>query len=305
MIYDQAPSPIEKLEDPLFSEKKVEIFVKRDDLLLPEIMGNKWRKLKYNLQRAREEEKSILVTYGGAFSNHISAVAAAGKIFGFQTIGIIRGHELSPESNATLRKARADGMKLVFVDRSKFTDYKTYLTAPFALSRDHYVLPEGGTNELAIKGAEEILSEQPAGMFDIVCTSIGTGGTFCGIAKRILPEQKLLGISALKGKWIEKDIADKLAIFNVQKLNYIVAEDRFFGGYGKYNEELIQFILYFRQNFGILLDPVYTGKLFFSVWDKIKRCQFRAGSKILLIHTGGLQGIEGFNERHRLNLPTL
>jgi 1-aminocyclopropane-1-carboxylate deaminase/D-cysteine desulfhydrase-like pyridoxal-dependent ACC family enzyme len=305
MTYDQTPSPIQKLEDPLFTEAKIELFVKRDDLLVPEIMGNKWRKLKYNLKRAAEERKSVLVSYGGAYSNHISALAAAGRNFDFKTIGIIRGDELSADSNPTLSKAKADGMKLVFVDRSAFREYKEQLKAPFELSKDHYILPEGGTNDLAVKGAEEILTEQETGLYDYICTAMGTGGTFCGLARQVKKHQLLIGISALKGKWLEKDIAAKLQIYNVPKLNYLVAEDRFFGGYGKYNEELIQFILLFRQNFGILLDPVYTGKLFFSVWEMVKERQFRAGSKILMIHTGGLQGIDGFNSRYDLNLPTL
>lgn len=283
----------------------MEVAIKRDDLLHPEVMGNKWRKLKYNLQAARDQGCDTLVTYGGAFSNHIAAVAAAGKLFSFKTVGIIRGDELRTDSNPTLSKAAKDGMTFFFVARDQYRTLKEKLEVPFRPEKRMYILPEGGTNELAVKGCEEILRETPSGDFDLLCTAMGTGATFCGLGRSALPHQKLIGFSALKGNWIQKETQKLLDHYDVRNLNYLVYEDRFFGGYGKYKKDLIQFILDFRQYFGILLDPIYTGKMIFSVWDMIENDQIAKGTRILLLHTGGLQGITGFNFRNNLALPTL
>lgn len=272
----------------------------------PAVMGNKWRKLKYNLKDAAKQNKNTLVTYGGAYSNHIIATSAAAHSCNFSSIGIIRGDELDENSNPTLIQSSKNGMTLDFVSRSDFKMLKQNLAVPDSLKDiDHdslYFLPEGGTNILAIKGTSEILEEVDVS-YDICCTAMGTGGTFLGLLKSMNGLGQLWGFSALKGKWIAGDISRSKAVYGIFHTNYLLFDDQLFGGYGKFDRELIQFILDFRQEYGILLDPIYTGKMFFRVWDMIKNDQIAKGSTLLMIHTGGLQGIEGFNFRFDQELP--
>lgn len=274
---------------------KVSLFIKREDKIHSLIPGNKFRKLKYNLARASEEKQHTLLTFGGAFSNHIAAVAAAGQIHGFKTIGIIRGEELKDQvhSNPTLSFAVNSGMKLEFVTRE---DYKKKADPGFSEALQQafgrcYILPEGGTNALAIKGCEEILTEGDAG-FDYICCAIGTGGTISGIINSALPHQTVLGFPALKGSFFDAAITDLTA-----KQNWKIIGDYHFGGYGKTTPELIGFINDFLSGNKIPLDPVYTGKMLYGIDDLIKKEYFPDGSKILAIHTGGLQGIKGMNLR--------
>ncbi|MDH5608848.1 MAG: pyridoxal-phosphate dependent enzyme [Cyclobacteriaceae bacterium] len=297
-----ANTPLVPLRHPLLESREIEIWIKRDDLTHPEIMGNKWRKLKYNLREARESGKDTLVTYGGAYSNHIAATAAAGKIFDFHTIGIIRGDELHPASNPTLRKAAENGMKLLFVSRQEFRQYKTDLDMPGGIPSTAYVLPEGGTNHLAIQGCREIVDEIEID-FDILVTAMGTGGTFAGLASGLDGRKQLWGVSALKGAWVHREANALLTRENIFFSNFKTFDDHVFGGYGQFNPYLIQFILNFRKENNILLDPVYTGKMFLCVWDMINNDQIAKGSRLILLHTGGLQGIEGFNFQHQLKIP--
>lgn len=291
----QVPTPLERLSHPLLKEKKVTLYVKRDDLTHPLVMGNKWRKLKYNLEEARNQRKKQLVTLGGAYSNHIAATAAAAKIFGFGSVGIIRGDELNENSNPTLKMASKNGMKLVFVSRST---YKRFRNAPEQISeiyRDSYFLPEGGTNQLAMKGCEEILDEIHI-KFDYLACSIGTGGTFCGLANSIPSEVKLLGFSALKGSFMQSEIQKLMGEHTFLSGNYEVNTSFHFGGYGKTTPELIDFIAWFKKTFCIQLDPIYTGKTFFGVWNMLKNGKFEKSSVLVLLHTGGLQGNLGLVE---------
>jgi len=282
----------------------ITITVKREDLLHPHISGNKFRKLKYNILQAKAEGKTALLTFGGAFSNHIAATAAAGKEYNFKTIGIIRGEELAGKinDNPTLSFARQCGMQLHFISREDYrnktdTDFIDNFEAQFG---DFYLLPEGGTNALAVKGCEEILSDGDAG-FTHICCAVGTGGTIAGIINSALGHQKVMGFPALKGAGLLNDIC-KFA----PQGNWQLVEDYHFGGYGKVTEELIAFMNDFFVKTAILLDPVYTAKLFFGVIDKVNKGHFAANSKILLIHTGGLQGIEGMNkELLRKKLPLI
>lgn len=250
-------------------------------------MGNKWRKLKYNLIEAKNKGFESLLTFGGAYSNHIYAVASAGHEFGFETIGIIRGDELNENSNPTLKYAVSKGMKLIFVSRTDFL-YKSKLALEFGINS--YILPEGGTNELAIKGVAELMLEinnylKP----NYVCVSIGTGGTFAGLLNGSRSDCKILGFSSLKGiDTINQLISPDLF---QNKSNYEIISDYHFGGYGKYNDELLKFMQYFENEHNIPLEQVYNGKMFFGVFDKIKKDFFPENSKILLVHTGGLQGI--------------
>jgi len=273
--------------------RNIEVFVKREDLIHPFVSGNKFRKLKYNLLEAAKENQKTLLTFGGAFSNHIAAVAAAGKLEGFQTIGIIRGDELENkvDENPTLKFAKENGMHFEFVSRAVYSakSNAAFLESLKVKYGKFYLIPEGGTNVLAVKGCEEILTSEDAS-FDYICCAIGTGGTISGIINRSLPNQKILGFSALKGDFLK----DEICKF-VSKKNWNLISDYHFGGYGKVSNELIAFINDFFIDYEIPLDPIYTGKLFFGVMDLIQKEYFPANSKILIIHTGGLQGIQGMN----------
>jgi 1-aminocyclopropane-1-carboxylate deaminase len=270
------------------------IFFKREDLLHPYISGNKFRKLKYNLLEAKKLKKSTLLTFGGAYSNHILAVAAAGKENDFNTLGVIRGEELEKKilENPTLKKAQEFGMKFVFISRDQYRSKEDLKLIENLKSKygDFYLIPEGGTNELAVKGCEEILTDEDDA-FDFICTSVGTGGTISGIINCSKPCQKVLGFPALKGDFIQEDIR-KFA----NKDNWKLITDYHFGGYAKMTTELINFMNYFYKNYEIPLDPIYTGKMVFGVFDLIEKKYFPENAKILLIHTGGLQGIEGMNK---------
>jgi 1-aminocyclopropane-1-carboxylate deaminase len=255
-------------------------------LLHPTIMGNKWRKLKYNLLEAEKKGFKSLLTFGGAYSNHIYAVAAAGKEFGFETIGIIRGDELNSESNSTLKFASSMGMKLDFVTRNEYLD-KEKLALKFG--QNSFILPEGGTNELAIKGVSELMQEIDNQIdANFVCASIGTGGTFAGLINGSKSECKILGFPAIKGiKNINQLIP---ANYFQNKTNFDIIPDYHFGGYGKYDSELINFMQAFENEHNIPLEQVYNAKLFYGVFDKINRDYFPEKSKIVMVHTGGLQG---------------
>ena len=271
----------------------VSLYIKREDLLRPNISGNKFRKLKYNLSQAKSENKETLLTFGGAFSNHILAVAAAGNEQGFRTIGIIRGEELADKisENPTLQKALDFGMVFEFVGREVYREKASpkfihQLAEKFG---DFYLIPEGGTNDLAVKGCEEILTASD-GKFDYICCAVGTGGTISGLINCSKNSQQVLGFPALKGDFLREDICKF-----VSKTNWNLITDYHFGGYAKVSEELILFINEFYQKHKIPLDPIYTGKMMFGVLDLINKNYFPENSKILVIHTGGLQGIAGMN----------
>jgi 1-aminocyclopropane-1-carboxylate deaminase len=280
----------------------VQLFIRREDLIHPFVSGNKFRKLKYNLLQARKESQTTLLTFGGAYSNHIAAVAFAGKENGFKTIGIIRGEELvsNIESNPTLQFAKQCGMELDFISREDYhfkTDHLDEITSKFG---ECYIIPEGGTNDLAVRGCEEILTESDVN-YNYICCSVGTGGTISGISNSAYTSQKIIGFSALKGDFLQKDIR-KFAKGTNWELNC----DYHFGGYAKVTDELVQFMNTFYNKYNILLDPIYTGKMVFGVIDLIRQDYFPKHSKILLIHTGGLQGIAGMNLKlKRKNVPLL
>lgn len=279
---------------PLSFPNNIELFIKREDLLHPIISGNKFRKLKYNIQEAKRLGHSTLLTFGGAFSNHILAVAGAGAEFGFSTIGVIRGEEIEYKihENPTLIKAQELGMKFYFVSRSDYrekenTNFKEKLQTIFG---NFYLIPEGGTNNLAIKGCEEILTKEDKEGFSHVVCSVGTGGTLSGLINSSNKNQYIIGFSSLKGSFL----SDVIRNF-VTKSNWIINNDYHFGGYGKVNCELIQFINAFYKQTKIPLDPIYTGKMVYGVMDLIEKDFFPPNAKILMIHSGGLQGVKGMN----------
>ena len=272
----------------------VELFLKREDKIHPFISGNKYRKLKYNIVEAEKKGANTLLTFGGAYSNHVAAVAFAGKKFGFNTIGIIRGDELQDKikDNPTLSFAEACGMRFKFVQRDEFRHKHTdsFVEKLNNEFDDFYLLPEGGTNALAIKGCEEILTETDA-HFDYVCCAVGTGGTISGLINCSQPSQQILGFPALKGSFLKEDITKF-----VSKQNWNIMTDYHFGGYAKVNADLIHFINQFKKDNQIQLDPVYTGKMMYGIFNLLEHGYFLKGSKILAIHTGGLQGISGMNK---------
>ena len=283
----------QKISLPLLEKKKVELYIKREDLIHPQISGNKYRKLKYNLLEAKKLKYHTLLTFGGAYSNHIAATAYAGKMNKIQTIGVIRGEELAQiwSDNPTLLAAHQQGMKFKFVSRTDYRDKETtaFIDKLKMEFGDFYLVPEGGTNKLAVRGCEEILTPKDA-EFDIICCSVGTGGTLAGIINSAAPYQQVMGFPALKGDFLKKDICKF-----VENGNWELCEDYHFGGYARVDESLISFINEMYRNTGIPLDPVYTGKMIFGVLDLVARDLFDPGIKILAIHTGGLQGIAGIN----------
>jgi len=274
--------------------KDIELYIKREDLLHPIISGNKFRKLKYNIHNATSLGYTTLLTFGGAFSNHILAVAGAGAEFGFKTIGVIRGEEIGNKihENPTLSKAKEFGMQFYFVDRTSYRikEDPVFIENLHKKFGNFYLIPEGGTNELAIKGCEEIITADDKDFFTHITCAIGTGGTFSGLINSSIDKQQLIGFSSLKGAFLSEVIRNF-----VSKTNWNVSDEYHFGGYGKVTDELIFFLNSFYNQTNIQLDPVYTGKMVFGVLDMIKKDYFQPNSKILMIHTGGLQGIKGMN----------
>ncbi len=288
MIQPQQESFNQKIAIP--NNFGIEVYVKREDVLHSEISGNKFRKLKYNLTEAQNLGFTKLLTFGGAYSNHIAAVAAAGKEFGFETIGVIRGEELQEKylENPTLKKASENGMQFEFVSRTQYRDKNNaaFLDQLKNKFGDFYLIPEGGTNNLAVKGCKEILTDDDK-LFDFICCAVGTGGTISGIINSLKPHQKAIGFPALKGDFLTEDI-QKYA----ENSQWNLVTDYHFGGYAKINDELKQFMKQFFKKYLISLDPVYTSKAFFGVIDLISKGYFKPDSKILIIHTGGLQGLQ-------------
>ena len=272
-----------------------QVSIKPEYLIHPRVSGNKFRKLKYNLEKAQLQNHKGLLTFGGAFSNHIAATASAGQELNIPTVGVIRGEELVTqiESNPTLRYAKSCGMHLEFVSRSSYnkkTD-PAYLLQLLETFKDYYILPEGGTNALAIKGCEEILTSKDQS-FDIICCAVGTGGTIAGVINGSLLTQKIIGFPALKGEFLKEDICK----FATQS-NWELWGDYHFGGYAKVDSKLIKFMNDFKLIYNIPLDPVYTAKMMYGIFEGIRSGEIPQTAKVLAIHTGGLQGIEGMNLR--------
>lgn len=290
----------QKISLSILKEKGVELYIKREDKIHEFVSGNKFRKLKYNVEKAKEEQKETLLTFGGAYSNHIVATAVAGNLSGFKTIGVIRGDELAVNfekviaENPTLKVAYENGMQFEFVSREQYRRKQDSVFIDNLKKQygNFYLVPEGGTNELAIKGCEEILTEEDE-KFNYICTAVGTGGTISGLIKSVKKHQKVLGFPALKGDFLFEDIQKMTGDF----INWKLINKYHFGGYGKYNEELIRFINKFYKQTQVPIDPIYTGKMFFGLLDLIQNDFFPEHTKILAIHTGGLQGILGVNKQ--------
>ena len=274
-------------------ESKVRLFIKREDLTHPEISGNKYWKMFYNVKKYLEKEVSErkIITFGGAFSNHIAAAAALGNEFGIKTLGVIRGNELedSWQENPTLFSAHQNGMSFRFVTRETYRYKEKMMKELQEEFPEALVIPEGGTNENAVEGIQYMLNDETK-EFDYICSAVGTGGTVSGLSKFAQPHQKIIGFKAVKDNSLENRIK------NLSKKDNFILIDASDGGFGKITDENVRFINEFYQYFGIVLEPVYTGKMLRKIFEMIEDDYFPANSKILAFHTGGLQGIVGANE---------
>jgi 1-aminocyclopropane-1-carboxylate deaminase len=288
------PTPINQIENELLEKRKIELFIKREDLNHTHVSGNKWWKLKYNLEEAMGAKCQGLLTFGGAYSNHLYATAAAANAIGLESIGIVRGEETLP-LNSTLSFCKRNGMHLEYISREKYrlkNDPK-FIASLRKQFGDFYFIPEGGTNTLAIKGVEEwaaIINKEAD--FDYLCVSVGTGGTMAGLINQ-LKSKTILGFSSLKGGNFLKQEIGQWVTSGLD--NWKIETAYHFGGYGKVNEEQLGFIAEFEKTHHIPLDPIYTSKMVYGVLDRVKKNAFESGAKILMLHTGGLQGRAGFN----------
>lgn len=287
-------SPEEEIILPLYQAHDVQVFVKRDDLIHPYISGNKWRKLKYPLQAAQQAGKSQLVTFGGAWSNHLLATACAGAKFGFRTYGFVRGEVVE---NPVLKLCQLFGMKLHFVDRQSYRDKKELFARHFASSNDAYFIDEGGYGDLAAKGCAEII-DGLSHEYDHCFCACGTGTTLAGIAQGISSRgwnTAVHGVPVLKGGDFILEEIKQLGISDTDRIQLHL--DHHFGGYAKTTPELIDFIKTFTQDTALLIEPTYTGKLFYAVHEFIVRKRPAPGSTILVVHSGGLTGLLGMLDK--------
>ncbi len=282
------PSPLVEIRDERVVSRGVRLYLKRDDLIHAELPGNKWRKLKYNIGAAREQGMSTLLTFGGAYSNHVKATAAAGHYFGFHTIGVIRGEEHVPLNNS-LRYAASHGMRLIYMDRSVYREQTDPAIISDLRSRfgDFYLIPEGGSNALAVEGCRELADEIDVG-FDIICCPCGTGGTLAGISAGLHRSQQALGFSALKGGAF---LTDKVAELQRQSLgtvldNWSIDTEFHFGGFARRMPKLDEFITLFTRLHGLTLDWVYVAKMMYGIFSLVERGAFTADTSIVAVITG-------------------
>ncbi len=288
------PSPLVSINLPLTIEKNIHLYIKREDLIHPWVSGNKWRKLKYNLDFALQNNIQTIITFGGAFSNHLYATAGACALLGIKSIGIIRGE--IDHQNPTLKFCLEKNMTLIPVSRSAYREKEASKEIQDIIQKypDAMVIPEGGTNQLALKGVGEIWDEinyQLTKTPHYITLSAGTGGTTAGLLSYNNYPTQIISFSALKSDHLEEEILSLTSYKNKEKLNMV--NEYHFGGYGKWTDELIQFISDFESMTGIPLDHVYNGKAVFGLLKMIEDDYFPQGTTIVHVHTGGLQGLAG------------
>ncbi|WP_316846950.1 1-aminocyclopropane-1-carboxylate deaminase/D-cysteine desulfhydrase [Pedobacter psychrodurus] len=270
-----------------------QLFVKRDDLIDPYISGNKWRKLKYILARAKAENKTHLVTFGGAYSNHLLATAAAASRSGLKSTAFVRGEEVK---NEMLLLCSLFGMKLIFTDRESYRNKQMLFQQHFADDAQAYFIDEGGASVEATIGCAEVIGELSETYDHIFCAA-GTGTTAAGLLKGIQQHglhTKLHIIPVLKGGSF---IKDEIAKYTLLSSHLELHLDYHFGGYAKTTPELIEFIKTFTAQTGLLLDPVYTAKMFYAIQDLQYKGIIRQEEKVLAVHTGGLMGLFGMKDK--------
>lgn len=284
------PSPLQRLESDLWLERNIELFIKRDDLIHPDISGNKWRKLKYNLLKVKKAGSCGVATVGGAFSNHLVATSKAASLLGIPSLGYVKSHDLD-EDNPSLGACRANGMQLELVSRDASDEWLTQK----AEAKGFEFVPEGGSNLIGVKGMSELLEELPVELtWDYVFTSIGSGGTIAGLVNGFQSSTQLCGISSFSTERIEGLLEHR---FGLLPDRYMHFDQYRLGGFGKYHPLLIEFADHFFMAHQIVLDPIYTAKTMYGLYDLISSGWILAGSRILFIHTGGIQGWRGFTHR--------
>jgi 1-aminocyclopropane-1-carboxylate deaminase len=286
-------SPVQQIKNNLFNDKGLKVFIKRDDLIHPIISGNKWRKLKYILKQAQSQNKIHLVTFGGAYSNHLLATAAAAAKFGFKATGIVRGEQVN---NDTLFLCRLHGMNLLFTDRDSYKDKPALFEKHFADDPEAFFIDEGGASTEGAKGCSELVDELTETYNHIFC-ACGTGTTAAGIINGIKQRGLTTQFNTVpvfkNGSFIKNEI-DR---FLNTPFEYHLHTDYHFGGYGKADKSLIEFIKQFVAQTGILIEPVYTGKMLYAIYDLAAKNYFNPGSKVLAIHSGGIWGLLGMRDK--------
>lgn len=286
-------SPISIVHTEQLDHAGVSLSVKREDLLHPTISGNKWRKLKYNFKDALDNGIETVVTFGGAFSNHIFSTAAASHALGLKSVGIIRGEY--DKSNPTTKFAKQCGMELRFVDRPSYREKEnSEAVKSILLEYSNYLLiPEGGSNDLAEKGLHELSLEINESHHNIIMVSAGTGSTATGILQNLDSNKSLWVFSSLKSEYLKGEILSKTDPSKHAQLKFISSYH--YGGYGKTPNELINFMNDFKAQTEIPLDPIYNGKLISGFSDMVEQSKVNSKHSYLWVHTGGLQGIEAYN----------
>lgn len=302
-------SILEPIDLPELKERGIRLFVKRDDLIHPEISGNKWRKLKYFIELCDAKKKTGILTFGGAFSNHLLATASACSLVGLKSIGLVRGEELNPESNSTLKRCQQLGMDLKFISREEYylRNDKAYHETLAADYPEYQLVAEGGAGYYGMIGCQEILKEIEED-FDHIYVAQGTTTTSCGLLLGLKENQQLHVIPALKGFDSLAEMKNLLSRsgFDIdlveELLESVIVHDEFhFGGYGKYTEELLTFIQRIYLETELKLDPVYTGKAFYGMMKVLKSGEFD-NKTVVFVHTGGLQGVEGIEQKSGVKL---
>ncbi len=284
------PSPLQRLESDLWLKKNIEVYIKRDDLIHPEISGNKWRKLKYNLSKIIHDKTSGIATVGGAYSNHLAATAQAASLLDMPCLGYVKCYELDV-GNPTLQFCLEKGMRLERISRDLTDD----ILKEKATQNGFDFVPEGGSNALGVRGVSELLKELPKDqMWDFIFTSVGSGGTIAGLATGLSAQTKLCGISSFPSPRITAMLNDR---FSLSADRYEHFDQYRFGGFGKYEPVLIDFAERFYKEHGIVLDPIYTTKTMFGLYNLISSGWVFSGSRVLFLHTGGIQGWKGFSHR--------
>ncbi|WP_448213594.1 1-aminocyclopropane-1-carboxylate deaminase/D-cysteine desulfhydrase [Colwellia sp. MEBiC06753] len=296
------PSPIQALTHPLFTKHQLQVFIKRDDLIHPIISGNKWRKLQGNIEYAKANDYSGILSFGGAFSNHIHALAYACQQQQLKTIGIIRG-EPEYQHNYTLSWAKHWQMQLNFVDRITYKrryqqDYLDELTSQYP---DYFIVPEGGTNQLALTGMAGVIDELTNQLeFDSLMLPIASGGTTAGLIAADNGEHQILSIAVLKqAEYLLQEIKALLPN-GATSTNWRLLTEFHRGGYAKFSAEDCINLAELTTHFNVPFEPIYSGKMLLALLDLIEQGYFPAGHRIVLLHTGGIQGVSGLINQNRV-----
>ncbi|GLX77877.1 1-aminocyclopropane-1-carboxylate deaminase [Thalassotalea insulae] len=295
-------SPIQRIAHPLFEQYQLTVDIKRDDLLHPVISGNKWRKLKYNIKHLQQHNYQGIVSFGGGYSNHIHALAYAGHYYGFATVGVIRG-EAHYANNYSLQCAQKWGMELKFIDRKSYRQKTeaSFLEQLQQQYRNYFIVPEGGSNQLALPGVAEVCQElNQQTNYDTLITPVGSAGTLAGLITGDNNQHQLLGIAVLKqGEYLVDDVKQLIPNTGTDN-NWQILTQYHCGGYAKFSQQDLAELKAFSHITGVPFEPIYSGKMILALLDLIKNNTFAPGHHIVLLHTGGLQGLAGLAEQNKL-----